>query len=703
MAYDDSTETEIQDNNDYKYFCDKKGEELAQAICGKVGEYEKFLQESGLLRVLRTSARYYYNKGGPNSDDYANSTAAFSFRTGVLTGRKFKKVSVNKYGPNIDRMMQLITSQKPSYTVNPISNAPNSLQKSKKVEKVLEYYVRKDNLYDLFKECQRRAYIGFEGWISLIWDERKGGEYMAGEEDEETGETAIINKGDVSFRLHNLSDVIRDPYVNSSRETDWVILRCEHKKADLIDRFPKFKDEIGMASFTKSETEVYTENTGTQYKSNDYCEVFELYHKRTASMPNGRKAWVLATGQTLLQEGQLDTEFLPVVKSGVADIIGTPFSYSSTINMSSLQSYYNHINNIIVTNQTTFGTQSVLVPKGVTISPKSIATGLNALEYSKTTSPDNIKGVNFTNTANEILDNRTWISNEIQDISGIDSLKGSDIAPNASGVSIGLRHSLELKNRAMEAQTYHQLQEEVAERLLDVLKTFAKTPRDTGDIESQDEGVVEYTAEDLSEVKDIEIERVSPEVNSIGFKIDRAKEWLEAGRITKAQYFEVLETGKDDSILDEVDKEVDLIKLENDQLAEGTTPIINGFDNHVQHIREHKRLLQDPTIRKDAAAVDAIQDHMAEHNALYLQMDINTKEILGIHITAGAKEAAMQAPGGPAGAAPGAPSDAGPALDAQVPLPQGETPLPTSAVDEAASSNPADLAAQDNPITESNQ
>ena len=106
-------ENEIIMKQDYEYFCNKKGEDLANAISGKVSDYDKFLVDEGLLNALRTSARYYYNKEASGEGiGYDTSTASFNFKTKLHTGSTYKRISVNKYGPNIDKMMQLTTSQK---------------------------------------------------------------------------------------------------------------------------------------------------------------------------------------------------------------------------------------------------------------------------------------------------------------------------------------------------------------------------------------------------------------------------------------------------------------------------------------------------------------------------------------------------------------------------------------------------------------
>ena len=76
------------------------------------------------------------------------------------------------------------------------------------------------------------------------------------------------------------------------------------------------------------------------------------------------------------------------------------------------------------------------------------------------------------------------------------------------------------------------------------------------------------------------------------------------------QYFNVLETGRLDPLIDAERSELLNIKSENEMLQRGENPTAILTDNHMLHIREHRIVLDDPVARKDPAIVAAALAHL---------------------------------------------------------------------------------------------
>ena len=79
------------------------------------------------------------------------------------------------------------------------------------------------------------------------------------------------------------------------------------------------------------------------------------------------------------------------------------------------------------------------------------------------------------------------------------------------------------------------------------------------------------------------------------------------------QYFQVISTGKIESMYEGEMSELLLIKSENEQMMEGQSVITSPLDKHQMHIMEHRAVLADPELRKDRTLVQVVLNHVKEH------------------------------------------------------------------------------------------
>jgi hypothetical protein len=82
---------------------------------------------------------------------------------------------------------------------------------------------------------------------------------------------------------------------------------------------------------------------------------------------------------------------------------------------------------------------------------------------------------------------------------------------------------------------------------------------------------------------------------------------------TPEQYFQVINTGKIETMFEGEMNEMLLVKSENEQMLEGKSVIVSPLDKHRLHINEHKAVLSDPDLRKDAELVSNVLNHIQEH------------------------------------------------------------------------------------------
>jgi hypothetical protein len=134
----------------------------------------------------------------------------------------------------------------------------------------------------------------------------------------------------------------------------------------------------------------------------------------------------------------------------------------------------------------------------------------------------------------------------------------------------------------------------------------------------------------------------------------------------------VLNTGKLETMTESENKQLLLIRAENERLTDGKTDVMAILtDDHNLHIREHQAVLADPDLRTDPALVDRALGHIQEH--INILMDPANAQILQ---QLGQQPIMMAPPMPPQGGAP---------------APAGQEAQPVQANPEA---NAADLQAQ---------
>lgn len=106
--------------------------------------------------------------------------------------------------------------------------------------------------------------------------------------------------------------------------------------------------------------------------------------------------------------------------------------------------------------------------------------------------------------------------------------------------------------------------------------------------------------------------------NTIAGRVQMAEQMLQMKLITDPnQYFQVINTGRLDSMFEGQMTELLLIKAENEKMLDGVNPLVSPTDKHSEHITEHKAILADPDMRNQSDLVKIVMDHLQDHiNAL---------------------------------------------------------------------------------------
>lgn len=118
--------------------------------------------------------------------------------------------------------------------------------------------------------------------------------------------------------------------------------------------------------------------------------------------------------------------------------------------------------------------------------------------------------------------------------------------------------------------------------------------------------------------------------NTIAGRVQMAEQLLQMKAIKDPnQYFQVLNTGRIDSLYQGDMAELMLIQSENERLMDGESPLVSPMDSHKSHILEHRAVLADPDLRKDPVLIKKVLDHIEMHMDALSNTDPRLLQLIG--------------------------------------------------------------------------
>jgi len=633
------------------YFAAREPEETASVILGKAEQWFNNLDNIGYLEKLKEMWAAYH--GAYYADAGHGHKITFSGEQGELTN-----LPVNHLRNIARHILVMVTANRPAMQARATNTDYKSLVQTKLANGLLDYYLREKRLEHYLHRAVEYAVVLGSGYVKMEWNA------MAGEisdADEETGE--YEREGDVMFSNLSPFDVVFDSTKEDSTQHDWVVCRSFKNRYDVAAKYPEMKEEI-MKVMTKSDQERY-EFVSPTYDETDDIPVYEFYHKRTESMPEGRYMLFLES-DVVLMDTDMPYENLPIYRIAPSDILGTPFGYSDMFDILPIQDALNSLYSTVLTNQNSFGVQNIAVPRGSDVHPQTLVGGMNIIEYNGQFGKP--EAMNLTQTPAEVFQFMSLLEKTAETISGVNSVsRGNPESSLKSGNALALVQSMSLQFMSGLQQSYVKLIEDTGTGLISMLKNFAHSPRVASIVgEANKTYMKEFTGEELSSVKRVIVDVGNPLAKTTAGRVQMAEQLLQMGSITSPeQYISVMNTGKLETMTDGVDRQLMLTKHENEKLVAGEQQITAVFSEaHNLHIRQHRDVLADPDLKNDVELVARVQEHIQEHIDLLRNTDPALLQMLG-----------EQPLGPPAGSAP------------QMPPPQG-MPMDQGGMVEAAMQGP---------------
>jgi hypothetical protein len=597
-------------NKDNVYFAKKDGEDLADILTSKINEWVSTTKAMGYTDKMKQAWAAYH---GMFFQSFAGShQISFGGEQGEIANLPINHIR------NIAQHMKTMTiASRPALEARAANTDHKSLIQAQLATGLLDYYMREKRLERYISTAVEHAIVLGAGYIKMEWDTSVG---RIVEEDEETG--TAIREGDIKFTNLSPFEIITD-ISKGDQDHDWIITIDKKNRYDLIAKFPEFEDKIlGLESIDRFQMVVMNKTMGT-----DYVPIFTFYHRPTDSLPNGRQV-VFLSDDIVLTDQDLPYKQIPVYRIAPNEVLGTTMGYSSLFDLLPLQEAINTVYTSIFSNQVAFGTQNIFVETGSNISMSNLSGGLNVIEGLKKPEVLNLLG-----TSDQSFSLASKLEALMETLSGVNSVtRGSPEANLKSGTALALVQSMSIQFISGLQQQYVQLLEDVGTAIIEILKDYATEPRVASIIGKNNKAYLkQFKSEDIQEVNRVVVDVGNPLAKTTAGRIQMAEQLMQmkADEFTIEQYIQVINTGKLEVMTDKATRKINQIEMENEKLMEGIQVKALAIDDHVEHIKEHVTLLDDPDIRNDDNAAGLILAHIQEHIQLGQNTDPALLQVLG--------------------------------------------------------------------------
>lgn len=580
------------------YWAAVPSREIADNILDKCDAYYKYLQSSGRLDMYRRSWLYYYRPR------MTGGILNFVGEQGELT-----QFSVNQYRNLLVHIENIVTQQRLQYEPRATNSDTKSQAQVILGANLVDYYMKVQRFERNIKQSVKFATQYGEGFVREDWDAQGGKVY---------GMTPMGTpsfQGDAKMKPYAPIDVVRDFTKNSAGLNDWFICRDFENKFDLAAKYPDLAKEILEDSIDIMLLAKSTTVNSIALEQSDNIPTYTLIHPVTPAMPKGRYTVVLDNG-TVLLDGPLPYRRPHIYRLAPDEESGTIFGFTVAYDLLCVQAALDILYSTVITNQSTFGVQNILVPKGHDLSVSQLAGNLNLCEYDpKLGEP---KALQLCSTPPEIFNFIQHLEGLGETMAGINSVvRGNPEASLKSGAALALVQAQAIQFSMSFQQSYVQFNEDIGTGLIQLLQDFASVPRIAAIVGKSNRPLLkEFTGSDLDSIDRVTVDVGNPMTNTTAGKVNMADQMLQYNMIENPdQYVQVVTTGRLEPVIQSKQSELLLIKSENESLSEGQPVRALITDKHDQHILEHRVVLASPEARANpnSPQVQSTLAHIQEH------------------------------------------------------------------------------------------
>lgn len=601
----------VQSGGNSVYFAAKPANEVASSALDKAQSFFNLLRANAYLEKLQRMWRAYH--GAYENDLGFGHRVNFSGEQGELV-----QLPVNHFRNLADHMHVMITSNRPIMDARAVNTDYKSLAQAHLANGILDYYMREKGLENILKKAAQYAIVLGSGFIKLSWNSMGGNVYDA---DPDSGEFSY--EGEIEFQTLSAFDVVVDG-TRESWDNDWILCRTFQNRFNLMAKYPELADKIkGIPP--KNQSSVYRLAVWSNDDTDD-IPVYEFYHRQSEALPEGRYILFL-DADIVLQDAKMPYRMIPIFRIAPSDILGTPYGYTPMFDVFPIQEGINSLYSAIMTNQNAFAVQNLYVPRGADLNLASLEGAMNIIEGNA--KPE---ALNLTQTPAEVFKFLEMLIQSAETITAVNSVaRGNPEASLKSGTALALVQSMALQFISGLQQNYVKMIEDVGSCIISILKDFAMTPKLVTLVGKNNRPLLkEFTGDQISEINRVVVDVGNPLSRTIAGRVQMAEQLLQMKLLTNpAQYFQVINTGRLDSMFEGEMNELLLIKRENEKLMEGINPSVSPLDKHSMHIQEHRSVLDDPDLRDNPELKNAVMNHIQEHLSDLRRVDPALLQMIG--------------------------------------------------------------------------
>jgi hypothetical protein len=325
------------------------------------------------------------------------------------------------------------------------------------------------------------------------------------------------------------------------------------------------------------------------------------------------------TDDIVLLDGPLPYKSLPVYRVSPADWLDMADGYTVAYDLIPLQEGMNELATRVFTNNMTFAMQNIVGPKQADLDVTQLPGGLNYIGLDQ--KMGTIQPLQLTASPAETYKLIEMMERWQESISGLNSVvRGAPegALKGASGAAMALLASQAIKFSMGLQMSVNDLMESVGTATIEFLQTFANTPRMASIAGKSKRGYMkEFQSKDLTGINRVVIAQSSALAKTTSGRLEMARDLLTAQKIaTPEEYMQVVMTGQLEHVTEADQSELMLVRSENERLREGQPVRALATDHHGLHIREHKIVVNDASMRSSMDAepiLDATIAHMQEH------------------------------------------------------------------------------------------
>lgn len=434
-------------------------------------------------------------------------------------------------------------------------------------------------------------------------------------------------KGDVEICAPTVWDLLFDHRIEDPRAWNWVQVRVIRNRWDLIAQHPELKEELLALPSVRSAQGRFMYAADMSPSDEDNVYVYNLYHKPTPALPEGRYI-AYGDNKTILYDGPNFYGELPVYVGRSQPIPQSGFAYPFFSQLVPIQEIFDTCVSAIATNNATFAVQNVAVPRGAGINVQQIL-GMNFFSYTPQAGVPNggkPEPIQLTQSSPETYKFLEYLEKYLRDLSSINSaLRGDPPSQVSAGTAIATLTATALETVLQGAKSSRIALKSAMMGALNCYRRFASVERElpiTG-ITGQ-ESMKSFTGEDLDPIKDITINEANPMMQTLTGRIETAREVVNLGLVTNVKgYFAVLEGAESSELYKKELSEEDLVNRENEDLLTGNEVVVLSGDDHPYHMMMHYTLLNHSKVRLESDLAARVMAHIVEHYEVSQNTDPN--------------------------------------------------------------------------------